>query len=34
MPADLQKVLSEKELVDIVEFMTTLKEAQAAAAGK
>ena len=34
MPADLQKVVSEKELVDIVEFMTTLKEAQGGAAGK
>jgi putative heme-binding domain-containing protein len=34
MPADLQKVLSEKELIDIVEFMTTLKEAQPATAGK
>ena len=28
MPADLQKVLSVQELVDIVEFMTTLKQAQ------
>jgi len=27
MPADLQKVLSAKELVDVVEYMTTLKEA-------
>ena len=34
MPADLQKVISEKELVDIVEFMTTLKEAQPGAVGK
>jgi putative heme-binding domain-containing protein len=34
MPADLQKVISEKELVDIVEFMTTLKEAPPATAGK
>jgi putative heme-binding domain-containing protein len=34
MPADLQKVISEKELVDVVEFMTTLKEAQASTAGK
>jgi len=34
MPADLHKLVSEKELVDIVEFMTTLKEAQVPAAGK
>jgi len=34
MPADLQKVITEKELVDIVEFMTTLKEAQGATAAK
>ncbi len=36
MPADLQKLLSEKELVDIVEFLTTLREASptAAAGGK
>ncbi len=32
MPADLQKVISEKELVDIVEFMTTLKESPSSAA--
>jgi putative membrane-bound dehydrogenase-like protein len=28
MPADMQKILSEQELVDIIEYMTTLKEAK------
>jgi len=32
MPADLHKILSVQELVDIVEFMSTLQQAQAAAA--
>ncbi len=27
MPADLQKVMSVKELIDVVEYLTTLKEA-------
>lgn len=31
MPADLHKILSVQELVDIVEFMTTLQQAQATA---
>ncbi len=32
MPADLQKVLSAQDLVDVVEYMGTLKEAQATGA--
>ncbi len=28
MPADLQKVMSEEELVDVVEYLTTLKQAK------
>jgi putative heme-binding domain-containing protein len=27
MPADLQKTMSEQDLVDVVEYMTTLKKA-------
>jgi putative heme-binding domain-containing protein len=34
MPADLQKVLSVKDLVDVVEYMTTLRQAQQAAGGE
>jgi hypothetical protein len=34
MPADLQKVLSVKDLVDVVEYMTTLKQARQAAGGQ
>ena len=34
MPADLQKVLSVQDLVDVVEYMTTLKQAQQAAASE
>ncbi len=34
MPADLQKVLSVQDLVDVVEYMTTLKQAQQAAAAQ
>ena len=33
MPADIQKLLSAEDLVDVVEYMTTLKQAQPAAAG-
>jgi putative membrane-bound dehydrogenase-like protein len=29
MPADLQKLVTEKDLVDVVEYLTTLKKAQA-----
>jgi putative heme-binding domain-containing protein len=29
MPADIQKLMSAQELVDVVEYMTTLKQAQA-----
>jgi putative membrane-bound dehydrogenase-like protein len=32
MPADLQKVLSEQDLIDVVEYLSTLKQVQAAAA--
>ena len=28
MPADIQKLMSAQELVDVVEYMTTLKQAQ------
>ena len=28
MPADLQKVLTEEELINIVEYLTTLKQAK------
>ena len=28
MPADLQKVMTEQDLVDVVEYMTTLTEAK------
>jgi putative heme-binding domain-containing protein len=34
MPGDVQKLITEKELVDIVEYLTTLKEAAPAAVGK
>jgi hypothetical protein len=28
MPADLQKLLSEQDLVDVVEYLTTLRKAK------
>jgi hypothetical protein len=28
MPADLQKVMSEEDLVNVVEYLTTLREAK------
>ena len=34
MPADIQKLLTAEELVDVVEYLTTLKQAQAAAGGE